>query len=162
MGPVLGWAKLVGASPRVPGGADPDAEFDANAGYDAMSLGLYRNAKNHYEKCRRAFFDYVRAKNIDLHKQRAMAAISHAANLQLLGVTEDDPLEEARREIDASCRNAWSLYQSSRDPRPRAVILLLLETFADAQLVGLESPITHQMDQAVSNLIRTGVLAREK
>lgn len=162
MGPILGWAKLVGTSPQLPGGGEPDATFDVNATYDATSFQLYWNAKNHYEKCKRAFFDYVRMKNIDLHKQRAMAAVSHAANVQFLGGTGDEPLADAKREIDASCRNAWGLYQSAPDPKPRAVILLLLENYADAQLVGLESPTTHQIGQEVNSLIHTGVLAREK
>ncbi len=162
MGPILGWAKLVGTSPEYLGETQQGGTFDVNAAYDATSLKLHWNAKIHYEKCKRAFFDYVRRQNVDVHLQRAGAELDHQANLQMLGHGGENDLVEAQREMEGACRNAWRLYRIAPNPKPKPVILLLLKNFADAQFVGLQSQTTGLMDQEVTRLIRSGVLAQER
>ena len=85
MGPILGWAKFTGISPEYPGANEPEPAFNAGPAYDAMSLKFYWDAKIHYEKCKRAFFDYVRRQNVEVHRQQARAELDHSANLQMLG-----------------------------------------------------------------------------
>jgi hypothetical protein len=161
MGPILGWVRFVGSSSAIAGGPEPDAAFDPGAVHDAISLQLYWNVKTHYESCRRAFFDHVRRQNIQHHRQQAVAALQHAANLQLLGVESENPLAEAQREIEGSCRNAWALYQGAPTPKTRAMVVMLTENLADSQFVGLESPTTRLMSDEVNRLIDSGELKRE-
>ncbi len=161
MGPILGWVRFVGSSHGTPDGSETDASVDTGAMHDAISLQHYWNAKTHYESCKRAFFDYVRRQNIQHHRQQAAAALQQAANLQLLGVESENPLAEAQREIEESCRNAWALYQGAPKPKTRAMVLMLTENLADSQFVGLESPTTRLMSDEVSRLLDSGELTRD-
>lgn len=161
LGDILGYAKVTYTQTPSPG-TDPVAGFDFDKHTDQLSLKLYWNAKAHYERCKRAFFDYVRRRNIDLHKEEAKAETQHAANLQLLGLdTEEDLLIEAKKQVDAACRNAWAVYETSPSPKTREVIVLLLENFADAQLVGLESSTVKKMDAEVIRLHKIGRIGKE-
>lgn len=162
LGSLLGWATVVPTSTVVPE-LDRGASVDVDQLYDQTSLHLYWNAKAHYERCKRAFFDHVRRQNIDLHTQRVTDELGHGANMQLLGAeTGDDPefLEEARRELDAACRNAWALYQSSGAKKSTEMKVLLLESIADAQYVGLESPTVRSMTSEMDRLVSSGEIGR--
>ena len=157
LGDILGWAKIVptpGIDPKI----DP-AGIDVDKLYDRISLQLYWNAKAHYRKCKRAFFDHVRRSNIDLHNERARSALGHGANLQWLGVeTSDDPefLQEAQKEVDAACRNVWALYQSSGAAKSTEMKVLLLESIANAHFVDLDSSTVKLMTGEMDRLVDAG------
>ncbi len=158
LGDILGWAKIV-LTPTVVSKLDPGDRVDVDKLYDQTSRRLYWNAKAHYEKCKRAFFDYVRHQNIDLHKERAKGALAHGANLQMLGVDESDEpgfMKKAREEVEAVCRNVWALYQSSGAKKSTEMKELLLESVADAQYVGLESPTVKMMTTEMTRLVNSG------
>jgi hypothetical protein len=147
MGEILGWVTLAPAAAIEPI-VDTTADFDVDKLYDKTSLSIYWNAKTHYEKSKRAFFDYVHKQNLQLHREQAKSALSHAANLQLLGVDGPDErsLEEAKSEIERACQNAWRIYQTSGTPKSHDMKVLLLESLAEAQFVGLdESPTVKAM-----------------
>lgn len=149
MGEILGWAILAPTAAIEPT-ADTSADFDVDKLYDKTSLAIYWNVKIHYEKARRAFFDYVRKQNIQLHREQAKSALSHAANLQLLGDNGSGEkfLEEAKSEIERACQNAWRIYQTSGTPKRHEMKVLLLENLAEAQFVGLdESPTVRAMSE---------------
>jgi len=132
--------------------------------YDEISLQLYWNVKMEYEEAKRAFFDYVRRKNffddvrqknIEHSKEKARAALDRAANLQLFGLDHDadDEIEAAREEVQVAYENAWKLYQTSSSKDSIGMKLLLLNTLADAQFVGLESTTTQNITGALSDVI---------
>ena len=157
LGDILGWAKITYTSPPVTPMQDPAADFDVNKLYDTTSMHLYWNAKNHYQKCKQAFFDYVRRRNIDLHKQRAVEGLSHAANLQFRGADGDESvLEGVRREVEGACQNALAVYRSTQDPTNDEVKTILVENLADAYLVGLAGSTVNSMEEELNSLIRTG------
>lgn len=156
LGDILGWAKITYTSPVAPM-QDPAADFDVNKLYDTTSLHLYWNTKIHYQKCKQAFFDYVRRHNIDLHRQRAAQHASHAANLQILGADDDESaLEDVKREVEGACRNALGVYRSAQYPKNDEVKTILIENLADAQLVGLEGSTVNSMEEELNALTRTG------
>jgi len=155
MGEILGWATLAPSATLEPE-RDPATDFDLEKLYDKTSLTLYWNTKIHYEKAKRAFFDYVRKQNHQLHREQAISALSHAANLQLLGVEGPDEtkIEEAKREIELACKNAWRIYQTSPTPKSHEMKILLLESLAEAQFVGLdESPTVKEMQAECVRII---------
>jgi hypothetical protein len=161
LGKILGWAKIVHTAPPVSDSPDPDALFDSDRLYDSTSLKLYQNAKLHYESCKKAFFDYVRRQNIDVHHQRAEAAVGHAANAQLLGddSAAEKAIEEAQGEVEQACRNAWAVYQRSPSPKSDSVKVLLLEHLGEAQLMGLDDrDICKSMQMEAQRLLKAGVL----
>lgn len=156
LGDILGWAKIVYTSPDTQK-KDPSIDLDESKLYDTTSQHLYWNAKNHYKKCKRAFFDYARRQNIDLHKQRAAQEASHVANLQLLGADDGEAdFEGIRREVEAACRNALALYRTAPKPKTDEMKIILLENLADAQLVGLETPVVHSMTVEMNMLLSAG------
>lgn len=162
MGPILGWAKIIPTSPPK-AVEEPGVELDLDKLYDEASLRLYWNAKKHYEECRRAFFSYVRKQNISVRRERARGQIVHGSNLQLLGLDDDeDPefMKEARREVEAMCRDAWSLYRSDGTEKSDEVKALLLESLAEASFVGLESSTVQAMLQELERLSESGALGK--
>ncbi len=158
LGPLLGTVTLTGAPGTEPG-AEPG--FDAAGLHDAVSVKLYWDRKNEYERARRAFFDYVRSREIATHRARARAELTHAANRQLLGVDDasEDGLAGARAEIEIACRNAWAMYDTAPEPKSPAAKLRLLSGLEDAQLVGLESEVAHRMANEVQRLLAAGALS---
>jgi hypothetical protein len=161
LGPILGWAKVIGPWQPAPE-LGPEDFPDEDAAHDAISLKLYWDAKIEYERCRKALLEYQNRRDMQLHRQKARAALSHTANLQLLGVESDDAIAEARREVEAACQNAWEIYQNSPTPRSRALTVLLLESLADAQLVGAETATIRQMQHEMDRLIGSGEVQREE
>jgi hypothetical protein len=158
LGPILGWAKVIYTRPPEPL-PDPTANADWDKLYDRISQQLYWNAKSHYEKCKRAFFDYVRQQNIDVHRERAQNEAEHLANQQLLGIDDEDTgMEPLRQEIEKVCQNALGLYRTAPTPKSQKVIETLLESLADAQFVGLESPTVTSMEDAMQSLFQSGAI----
>lgn len=139
MGEILGYAKIIPSSP--PSSVNnQDVDIDIDKLYDNISLKLYWNAQTHYENCKRAFFNYARRKNLAEHKEKAQQEAAHIANLQLLGVDNNDAQFDAlKREVEAACKNALALYRTAPKPKSDAMKVILLENLADAMLVGLDS-----------------------
>ncbi|MHC4957927.1 MAG: hypothetical protein ACYTGN_06085 [Planctomycetota bacterium] len=159
MGPILGWVTLR-AAPTLSEPA-PLPDFDADRLYDRTSLRLYWNAKHHYAKCKREFFDYVRRQRIDRQRTLARNELSHEANLQLLGADEDeDYLEQVRQHVELACRDAWIVYQAGGLKKTPEQIELLLRSIADAQFVDLESGTVQDMAKEMERLSSTGGLHR--
>lgn len=146
LGTIPGWATIVPTAtvmPRLPADVSEDIDLDGS-----MRIRLW-SAKAHHEECQRAFFGYVRRRNIDSHRQRARGSFASGANLQLLGADDfadddEDPqfIKDARREVEAVCRNVWALYQGSGAKESTDMKVLLVESIADAQLVGLEARLS--------------------
>jgi hypothetical protein len=162
LGDILGWVTFKPWSPEI-AEYDECPEIDALQMADNISLHLYWNVKLHFEKCKRAFFDYVRNKNIEVHKERAVDALNYAANLQLLGAegADEHGLSQACQEVEAICRNAWALYQSEQEPKSMKMVLLLLNSVAEAQAVGAEqNSVVEAMTIEVNRLLSIGMLSR--
>lgn len=163
LGKILGWAKIVYTSPPF-----NDAP-DASALYDETSLRLYWNAKEHYLKCKKAFFDYarqatndVRRERIREHLEKAKAEATHLANLQYLGAEDIDEtgLEAVQAEVEAACKEAWAIYQRTPDPKSDAAKLELINAQVDAQLTGADkSPIGQTIQTEIGRLINSGGLS---
>jgi hypothetical protein len=76
--------------------------------------------------------------------------------LQLLGINGPDEkyFEEAKKEIGQACQNAWKIYQTSATPKSQEMKILLLESLAEAQFVGIdESPVAKEMQAEVLRII---------
>lgn len=160
LGPILGWAKII-YTESIPPATDPSSDIKVEKFYDQISLELYWSKKNHYDKCKRAFFDYVRRRNIDLHREHAREELRYEAMGQMLGFEDqEDGLKEAQAEIEAACQAAWKIYQSNPEPRSTEVIKLLLQSLSDGQLVGLESQTVRQMEAEVTNLLNSGKISK--
>lgn len=97
------------------------------------------------------------------HRERAKNELSRGANPQLLGADEgDDPefMTTGTKEVEAACRNAWALYQSSRAKKSSGMKVLLLESIADAQYVGLESATVSTMTTEMNRLVSSGEIKK--
>jgi hypothetical protein len=161
LGKILGWAKIIYTTAPSVASSDPTRLIDPNKTHEAISLQMYWNAKNRYESSRQAFFDYVRRRNIEVHRGRAKQALSHAANLQILGAEGADEAawEEAKLEVEKACQNAWAIYQGSPSPKTDEMKILLLESCADAQAIGLDgSHILQTMEVEMLRAFNAGEL----
>jgi hypothetical protein len=160
LGKILGWVELVGMSSAPSEHPSPAAAYDTNKVQDGISQKMYWNAKERYEKARAAFFDYVRRQNIETHRGRAEQALGHAANLQILGAGGDEAAwAEAQAEVQKACENAWGIYQSAPTPKSDEDKLLLIESLADAQLVGIDGVlVTQSMERELVQLMNAGEL----
>jgi hypothetical protein len=163
LGPILGWYKV---NPTPTPDVDPvgSVAVDVEKLYDEMSLHVYWSEKARYEKSKRAFFDYVRRNNIETHMERATNQLKQGANLQLLGSDDDDEdfMNEARREVEALCRNAWAIYTRAGTEKTDEVKVLLLQSIAEATLVGLESRTMDAMQGELERLVDTGEVSAER
>lgn len=163
MGTILGWATIQGVSTQDPD-PEPEPEFDVDRGYDNTSLGLYWNAKRHYLKTKRAYFDFVRRSQITEARKRARENSRYTANLQLLGVeSTGGALRSVQEEMKVACHAAWKIYESSPNPKSEAVKKLLLELLSESQLVGVEEVdpgIMKTMQKEVNTLVDSGQLKK--
>jgi len=171
MGKILGWARMVGASTPLPDKADPAAEYDVLAALDRTQLQLYWNAKIHYEKCKREFFDYARrgpktrggrrpTRGYRKNLARARVHTEYAANLQILGAEKgpEAALENAQREVETACYKLWDNYRDNPNDK-KVIIELIRDGLVEAQLHGLDdSPIVKVIDNEIGRLITSGAL----
>jgi hypothetical protein len=171
MGKILGWARMVGVSPSVTDQADPAAEYDVHGAFDRIQLQMYWNAKIHYEKCKREFFDYARrgpqsrggrrpTRGYRKNLARARVHTEYAVNLQWLGAEEasEAPLENARREVETACYKLWDNYRDN--PNDKQVIKdLIQDGLVEAQLHGLDdSPIVKVIQNEIDRLVDSGTI----
>lgn len=152
LGPILGFATVI-YTPSITPSAEPDPWPEVEQVYGEMSRHLYWNAKAHLEKCEEALLDYT-------HRTETKADLRDAAAKQMLGVDDtDETMAALQRDVEAGCRKVWALYERDTG-KSQATMHLLLETLADAQFVGLESPTVTQMEGAVHDLTSKGVVRR--
>jgi len=165
LGDILGWAKIIGDSSPVEEGADPTADFSASVIFDKVQLELYWNAKLHYEKCRKEYFDYVRRglagdyKNLSSPYQgnlrQAKGYLRTAAEMQWQGVDDaaaDAEIRKAELEVESACSKIWEIYL--KNPEKKITRLMLLEGLVDAQLVGIDdSPIVQKMMDELQRIL---------
>jgi hypothetical protein len=169
MGEILGWARLVGISTPAPQSPDADSQFDSQAFDDRLNLNLYWNAKNHYLKCKKEFFDYVRrgqyqrggkrpSRGYRKNLARARGYNEYAANLQFLGIVQasEAALENARREVETACYKLWDNYRDN--PNDKQVIKeLIRDGLVEAQLHGIDdSPIVIKITEEINHLVNSG------
>ncbi|MEE8160158.1 MAG: hypothetical protein V3T61_00830 [Acidobacteriota bacterium] len=161
MGKILGWATIQGVSVPDPE-PEPEPEFDVDRMVDYLSLGFYRNAKEHYLRAKRAFFDFARRSQIREARNRARQNTRHAANLQMLGVESSESImRPAQEEMKVASHAAWRIYQSSRDPKSDEAKAVLVQVLSEAQLVGVENvdpAIMEKIQKEVNKLIDSGQL----
>jgi len=153
MGPILGYARLTGTpSPKVAGGPEPGSNLDLDSLADQISLKIYWNVKARHEKAKRAFFDYARRQQIEVHHERAREALDYGANLQYLGVEDtEDAFEEARAEVEKACEIAVKIYKQAPSPKSLDMKIFLIGHLADAQFVGLDgSKVDEDMNTLLS------------
>ena len=166
LGPILGWITLVPSANTLPMD-DPMADFNVDDTFDQVSLGIYWNAKTRYTRCRQALERYMPKEKyvreeITLRKDNAREVLNRETYRQLLGLEyHDSDFDDARREIEESCKVALAFYRSSPEPKSREVIIILLENMADSQFVGLESETTNEMQKEFEILGNKGRLTRE-
>ena len=167
LGDILGWAKIIADSSPIEEGADPTADFSASVIFDKVQLELYWNAKLHYEKCRKEFFDYVRRGLAGEYKsmssayqgnlRQAKGYLRTAAEMQWHGVVDaasDAEIRKAELEVESACSRIWEIYQNN--PEKRNARLMLLEGLVDAQLLGIDdSPIVQKMMDELQRIIST-------
>lgn len=65
-------------------------------------------------------------------------------------------LNDVQREIEALCADVWNRYELSPRPPSVGIIRELITALSLAQSVGLESPVTEQMQEAMSTLGDSG------
>jgi hypothetical protein len=107
----------------------------------------------------RPFLGHHPSQGVSISVERATDQLEHGANLQLLGIDGDGDsrfMKEARKEVEAACRDAWALYTRAGTEKNDPVKILLLESVADASFVGLESKTVEAMLEEVDRLIGTG------
>lgn len=160
LGPLLGWYRLTGTS--LPGEPALPETPERSKLYDQLSLDLYWSAKRRYEEARAAFFAHVGRTNIATIRERAVGSLASAAHAQLLGHDElaEGFIEEARRHIEMACQSAWRIYGQAPRPKSAAMKILLLESVADAQFVGLDSKTAQVMTAEVNRSLNAGELTR--
>jgi len=161
LGDILGWAKVI-PTPQLEAGPDPTNDFDVDAVYDRVQLRLYWNAKMHYEKCKREFFDYARKvspnrkvkppkQNFRNNLDRARGHAQFVSDLQFLGVDEkaaDSSLKMMKLEVETACYKAWENYRNN--PESYDAKKDLVDVLVDAFLVGNDdSPIVNVIDQEI-------------
>jgi hypothetical protein len=166
MGKILGWARMVGVSPSLPGESEPTAD---NNVHENLQLDMYWKAKIHYQECKRAFFEYARRRPKSRGGRRptrgyrknlaeAKGHTEFAANAQLLGFLDMSEvyLENARREVETACYELWDNYRDN--PDDKGVIKdLIQDGLVDAQLYGLDdSPIVKIIQNEIDRLISSG------
>jgi len=152
LGPILGFATII-YTPSVTPSAEPDPWPEIEQVYGEMSRQLYWNAKAHLEKCEQALLDYT-------HRTETRADLRDAAAKQMLGIDDtDETMEALQRDVEVGCQKVWALYERDTE-KGEATMHLLLETLADAQFVGLESPTAKRMQGAVNDLASRGVVRR--
>jgi len=165
LGDILGWAKIIVDSSPVEEGADPTADFSASVIFDKVQLELYWNAKLHYEKCRKEFFDYVRRGLAGEYKsmssayqgnlRQAKGYLRTAAEMQWQGVDDaaaDAEIRKAELEVESACSKIWEIYL--KNPEKKITRLMLLEGLVDAQLVGIDdSPIVQKMMDELQRIL---------
>ena len=171
MGKILGWARMVGASPSLPDEANPDTEYSVDAAHDRMQLEIYLRAKDYYERCKREFFDYARrgpkprggrrpTRGFRKNLGRARGYTEYAATLQLLGAEEgtEADLENARREVENACYKLWDNYRDNPDNK-ETLFELIEDGLVNAQLYGIDdSPIVRKIEHEIGRLISSGKL----
>ena len=166
LGPILGWITLVLSTNPLPMD-DPMADFNVDDTFDQVSLGIYWNAKTPYLRCKEALKRYVPKEKfvreeIASHNNLAREVLNREAYRQLLGLDyHESDFDDARREIEESCKVALAFYRSSPEPKSRGVIIMLLENLADSQFIGLESETKNEMLKELYILENKGRLTRE-
>ena len=176
MGKILGWVTLKESSPKIDHSADWDTDFDVEALHAEISRQLWFNAKDEYNKHKRAFFDYAlhrkrkpgqkKPPKRDYSKNltRARDSTSYGADLQLFGIDEvaDEALRKATMEVETACYKAWENYQNEPEPKSRAAIKELIVITAESMLYPLDdSPITKKMSDEINRLSNEGILKKE-
>jgi hypothetical protein len=168
MGKILGWARLVGVSTPIPQSPDAASQFDSRAFDDRLNLHLYWNAKNHYLKCKKEFFDYVRhgqyqrggkrpSRGYRKNLARAKLQLQHAANLQILGVdnASEESMRLARLEVETACYKLWDNYRKDPD-NPDRLKDLIQDCLVEAQYEGIDdSPIVQKAMGELNRLTST-------
>lgn len=158
MGPILGWQKLRAAPTISP--SPPEEPFQVDKTFDQVSLKLYWNAKTHFQRCKDEFDKYIK-QVLDRKRIPARNAVTHQANMQILGISEVADFTEARSAVEKNCKEALVYYKSFPQDKPREAIIPLLENMADAQFVDLESDTTSQMHSEMQILHNAGKLENE-
>jgi hypothetical protein len=176
MGKILGWVTFKETSPEIDNSADWDADFDVLALHAEISRHLWFNAKDEYNKHKRAFFDYALhrkrkpgqkrppKRDYSTNLARAKDATNYGVDLQLLGVEggEEKAIEEAAMHVEAACYKAWENYQNEPEPKSRAAIKELIVITAESMLYPLDgSPITQKMTDEINRLSNEGILKKE-
>jgi hypothetical protein len=151
LGGILGEVTLVPSDLPSPS-SESVSEFEKMIEW--LSDRRCKNAKENYERRKRAFFEYVRKNNIDVHNQRARGAVGRAVTEQLWGRDGDaeDFMKQARKEFDLACRNAWILYQNSQPEQKEEMKILLVQSVGMAQFVDLDNDLTRKMIAEINRL----------
>ena len=166
MGKILGWARMVGVSPPLPGEFDPTADYNVD---EKLQLDMYWRAKIHYEECKREFFEYARrgpksrggrrpTRGYRKNLTRAKGHIEYAIPGQILGAEgiSEAALENARREVETACYKLWDNYRDNPDDK-QVVKDLIQDGLVEAQLHGLDdSPIVKTIQNEIDRLVNSG------
>ncbi len=167
LGKELGWITL---QPSSFAGLDlPNAEetFDWLSHYFRMRRRIFWNTEDHYERCKKAFFEYARsgapnsagrrpARDFRGNLDRARQQIREGALLQWHGDDRaaEESLRVARLEIETACYKTWENYRDAPAPKSMEATVGLLVALADAQFVGLdESPIVKVLQGELARLM---------
>jgi hypothetical protein len=159
MGDILGWQKL-NPSPSVPESVSNE-KFDTQKVFDEISLKFFWDARENYRRCKEALLKYVYYSTADTYDRKVRETLSFEATKQLLGIgSGEKALEAAKSEIEKKCKAALAYYRSSPEPKSREVIIVLLKSLTDANLVGLESKTTEDMHTELGVLSGAGLLEK--
>lgn len=176
MGKILGWVTFKESSTKIDHSADWDTDFDVEALHAEISRHLWFNAKDEYNKHKRAFFDYALhrkrkpgqkpppKRDYSRNLERAKHATNHGVNLQLLGIdgSDENALNEAATHVETACYKAWENYQNEPEPKSRAAIKDLMVMTAESMLYPLDdSPITQKMTNEINRLANDGIIGKE-
>lgn len=157
MGEILKWQKL-NPAPGIPEGSQYEG-FDVEKVYDEITEKFIWDCKIRYRNCKSELLKYIyhaTARSVD---ETVRSSLNHAALLQLLGYDkEENSFENIKVEIEKKCKDALAYYKSVPEPKSREAIIVLMKGLADAQLVGLESKTTSDMEAEFQILSNAGII----
>jgi hypothetical protein len=156
LGPILGWAKVIGnwESYREP--ADPTAWFRASSLYDEITDTHLQRTMNEYLAARQAFFDYVRKLDVASHYAAAKELLNSAATDQFFGIDEASQakIEDAKAEVSAALELELKQYRATPAPRSDESTKRFIGAVAAAQLVGAyESPAYKESETELERIL---------
>jgi hypothetical protein len=147
MGDILGVQELIAKSPAPPTHDDPAALESYNEMFGDTQLKIYFNAKRKYAAALRALIEHQVKKLRTSARNRA----DFVANAQLLGADSDELMEREMAKMREEVRPIMEMAIGEYKANPGAATMsLLIETWVDGQLVGVEGSINDDFNHEVN------------
>lgn len=146
MGDILGVVTLIAKSPAPPTNEDSSAKLSYENMFDETQLKMYFNAKRKYAEALRALISH----QVKPLRQSAKNRAEYMANTQLLGSesTMGEEFENMKEEVRSIMEMVLGEYRANPGPE---TFSLLIESFVEGQLVGVEGSINDEINQEIND-----------